>query len=848
MTPAKDDPAKRPAKADWLHGFAARLARVQMGAGTRLLVLVSVISALLLPVALRLRMNSDFSALLPSDATSVLDRKALSERLGISSTLTIAVQHDRREVALDATERLATLLVESRPEDVSRVESGLRDFQEFVSDRRAMYLELPVLKQLRDDLELRYEADKAKSSVLSLGLEDEIEAPSWKEIEERVKNAVKAKSDGVPVYERGLFSHPDRPLALLFVRTTIDSGDLKRTDAVVDWINRAHTKLKSNKEFAGVRIDLGGDLMDASYETRSLARQMALATIATLLLVLLSVYFFFRSFRSLPILALVLVPPVVATFAFAAVTVEYLNTSTAFLMSIVIGNGINPSIMWLARYREERRLGQSQAEAVRLTHIGTFRPTMAASFAAAFAYGSLMITDFRGFRDFGIVGGLGMVLCWCAAIGFMPLLATRLESKRIRKEETVRRENPYGPLFVTLALRKPRLVLALGLLTTVIATGLTARFIMNGPVEYDFRKLISIRDPDNRIQWVNDRQREVVTGTQSGNALAILLPTREDVPKVVADLERKREAEPGILGQVRSIDALLPTQQEEKLPIVADIRTVLLKAVRFASKEDADRLKEFIPPEDLKVATISDLPKDVKATFTERDGTVGRLIFSERAPGTSAWDARYWSKWTDAVRVIRTSDGERPPSTGTPMIFSDVLRSVTHDAPRAFALAGLATIFLILISIRGRVGQMATLFSLLLGLLWMVGGMSILNIRLHFLNLLAFPIALGNGVDYAVNVVQRYNAELAQGQSAQASAAVAVRETGGAVVLCSLTTIIGYLSIHISDNQALRSFAAAMAIAETTCVITAVILLPAWLASRSKKVRATESSMRSATA
>ena len=63
-----------------------------------------------------------------------------------------------------------------------------------------------------------------------------------------------------------------------------------------------------------------------------------------------------------------------------------------------------------------------------------------------------------------------------------------------------------------------------------------------------------------------------------------------------------------------------------------------------------------------------------------------------------------------------------------------------------------------------------------------------------------------------------------------------MRETGGAVVLCSLTTIIGYLSIHISDNQALRSFAAAMALAETTCVITAVVLLPAWLSSRSKAI------------
>lgn len=832
MTPPSPETPQLHSKEDWLIGLSARLARVQTGAGGRLLVLACFVSALLLPVALRLQMNGDFSALLPSDATSVVDQKVLSERLGITSTLTIAVEHERRDIALEATERLAALLSDDRPKDVSRLESGVRDFQDFVSDRRAMYLELPELIRLRDDLKLRYEADKAESPAFSLGLEDKIDAPSWKEIEERVRVAAEKKSANAPSYERGLFSHPELPLALLFVRTTIEGGDLARTDAVVAWIHGAHAKLIANKEFAGVRIDLGGNLMDVSYETRSLARQMAMATVATLLLVLASVYFFFRSFRSLPILALVLVPPVVATFAFAAVTVEYLNTSTAFLMSIVVGNGINPSIMWLARYHEERRLGHSQLEAVKRTHVGTFRATMAASFAAAFAYGSLTITDFRGFRDFGIVGGLGMVLCWCAAIGFLPLLATRMERSSV-KEGIAHRENPYGPLFVALALSRPRLVLTIGALTTVMALGLTARFIIKGPIEYDFRKVISIRDPDNRIQWVNDRQHEVVTGTQAGNALAILLPTREDVPKVVADLKRAREAQPGLFGEVRSLAALLPSQQTEKLPIVQDIRSILLKAMRFASAEDAERLRKFIPPENLEVATILDLPEDVRSTFTERDGTVGRLIFSERAPGTSSWDARYWSKWTAAVREIRSSDGTRPPSAGTPMIFSDVLESVTHDAPRAFALAGLATVLLILISIRGRVGQAAILCSLILGMLWMVGGLSILGIRLHFLNLLAFPIALGNGVDYSVNVVQRYNAELSRGQSAQVSAAVAVRETGGAVVLCSLTTIIGYLSIHISDNQALRSFAAAMALAETTCVITAVVLLPAWLGSRS---------------
>jgi predicted RND superfamily exporter protein len=59
-------------------------------------------------------------------------------------------------------------------------------------------------------------------------------------------------------------------------------------------------------------------------------------------------------------------------------------------------------------------------------------------------------------------------------------------------------------------------------------------------------------------------------------------------------------------------------------------------------------------------------------------------------------------------------------------------------------------------------------------------------------------------------------------------------ETGGAVILCSLTTIWGYLSLLSSDNQALRSFGKLAALGELTCLTAAVLVLPglATLSSR----------------
>jgi predicted RND superfamily exporter protein len=109
----------------------------------------------------------------------------------------------------------------------------------------------------------------------------------------------------------------------------------------------------------------------------------------------------------------------------------------------------------------------------------------------------------------------------------------------------------------------------------------------------------------------------------------------------------------------------------------------------------------------------------------------------------------------------------------------------------------------------------------------MAGAMAALQIKLNFLNFVAFPIAFGIGVDYSVNVLKRYLWELEHGTAREESVRLAISETGGAVALCSLTTIIGYSSLYVSANRALNTFGASATLSEITNLITAGIAMPA---------------------
>jgi len=86
----------------------------------------------------------------------------------------------------------------------------------------------------------------------------------------------------------------------------------------------------------------------------------------------------------------------------------------AFLGSVIVGNGVNFGIILLARYVEERRLG-SRGSLARGRDLGLAQRTVVAALAAATAYGSLMLTQFRGFHQFGVIGAVGMVACWAMA-------------------------------------------------------------------------------------------------------------------------------------------------------------------------------------------------------------------------------------------------------------------------------------------------------------------------------------------------------------------------------------------------------------------------------------------------
>jgi predicted RND superfamily exporter protein len=837
-----------------------RIARSQTKRPVAWLLAAVLLAVASLPFVAKLKLNSNWVAMLPETKESVRDLELTQKRVGGLNELSVLVQgSDQAQLIAFAKALVPRLEALEGKERVFAVEWNIAEYEDFVYSHRQLYAKLDDLREIRDELSARLDYERLKHNPLYVSLEDPPEEPQA--LIDRMQKKSEEGRQKLARYPEGFYVHPKGDLLALFVRTDIGGGDAESTSQLIATIEREVKALDPSKYGKDITVEYAGSLMAALEEHRAIREELTLSTVLTSIAVLLVVLLFFRKFRAPFLLGSGVAIPTLITFAFARLTVEELNTSTAFLGSIVLGNGVNTHVIWLARYFEERRNGVLPERALLATHIGTFRSTLAAQSTAALSYGSLILTDFRGFRDFGIIASAGMLICWFSAYTILPPATALSERARpLRFAPRTKTGTIYGRIFWALAEGAPRTMVIISILATIVSTAFVYHAVVNDPIEYDFRKLKSVREESSRISLLNKRVNELMPAGGEGNAVALLVPKREDTAPLVAELIERRDKQGAPYGAVRSIDDLLPADQLPKLPVLAEIRQLLLDARQYADDEEIKKIDEHVPPADIKVLGDADLPESVARRFTERDGTRGRIIFvinQKQLPngkkGPSVWDGRYLIAWSDALRNLRLPDGTRPPLAGRAPVFADMVEAVLEDGPIAvFASLGM-TIALLSIAFRRMRERLASLGSLMLGVLWMAGTMAASGMKLNFLNFVAFPITFGNGADYSVNVMQRFVQEQQEPTASdgavsspeparpgetrmQRAIRIAVQESGGAVILCSMTTVIGYTSLHVSGNKALNSFGAAMAISEITCLLNAVVMLPAilWLLGRKK--------------
>jgi uncharacterized protein len=771
-------------------------------------------------------LRSNLEELLPDTAPSVVAARELGPRLHSITTLSVVLEGRDGDGLERLADAIAARLRALPPGLVESVEYKTDQQLAFLKRYGGLYLAPEDIREIQARLDRRIAWEKQQANPL-IHMLDEDEpreaAPplDFSDIEQKYGGGAGTLASQ---FRNGYFQTPDGRVLVLLVRPPESSTGLDANKRLLDRV-RAEVEAVNPRSFdPAVVVGYAGEVTDVVEEQQALVEDLASSTVLVLVLVLLVLWIYFRRWTAILAISGALAAGCTLTFGLAYFLIGHLNANTAFLGSIVVGNGINVSIIITARFLEERRRATPVDRAILLAWRDTFAATFVAAFAAGLSYFSLSVTAFRGFNQFGIIGGIGMALCWVTAYLLMPPLLVALD-RRSRRAAPPPHRPVLGTLVCGLLSRRLRAVRVASAVLAVAAVAAIAAY-RHDPIEYDLSKLRASRsERSGSIHWgkkVDEVFRAYLT------PIVVWAETPGELRRVVAGIEAKRRALGGQdpIREVRTLDDVVPPDQAQKLPLLQKLRATLTDA-RLALLEPKlrEQALSFRPPADLRPFGLADLPRQVALPLTERDGTAGRVaLVYPRSLGVLDPDKLH--RITELVRGSIRDSGARAQAVGQSLLFQDIASAIWRDGPRATVVAFVLVCALIAVVFRRLRPAGQVIGALCLGVLWLVGAAAATRVRINFLNFVTLPITFGIGADYAVNIVQRYRME------GSGSLGRVLRETGGAVALCSATTIIGYASLLVADNRALRGFGLLASLGEVSCLAAALLALPAFMVTR----------------
>jgi predicted RND superfamily exporter protein len=797
-------------------------------AHSRLLMIVAVLLAVVCGVRTVLtyaNLKSDLEELLPAAAPSVLALEQARARLPGLRHLGVVVDAGKAENIEPALRFLSDLeqRIAAYPKNaVALVRSGIKAEREFL-ETYALQLGDPAdVRMLREAVEARrrWEISRALGGDLLDADEDPPPAIPLQALIDKYT----ARQGSVPRFLNDRFASEDRLTAVLVVQTASEAAGFTADEALLDRIAADTKALGFPDSYApGMRLGYAGDVASRVEETRGLVADLGLSSAVVFALVLAVIYWFYRSWAAWPVLLIPVLFGALYTFGVVALPpleIRYLNSNTAFLASIIVGNGINSGVILLARMQEELRAGRSVREAIETALEETWKPTLAAALAAGAAYGSLILTDTRGFKQFGWIGGLGMPICWVATYVLGPILMRHWGAALGRHAREA-----GGPglaeRLATVVVSRPRWVLATsGLLFVLSIVGMAQR--RSDWLETDFSRL---RRADSFVSGERYWGKRMDATLQRYLTPTVILTDSAEQADAVAHAAREMAASgraAGLIASVRSAADVLPATRQQALEEARKLANALTPSMRAALPPDQRALVErFLSEKGLTPVTPADVPPALAAGLMDRDGRFDRnvLIFPKLSADT--WKMGHLAEFTRDVRQLVDSTSPNAAVTGHLLVSNDIIDAMRRDGPRATAIALGVTLLVVLLAFRSWELSALAMGSLGIGVVLMLGFGAWVGQRLNFTNFIALPITFGIAADYSINVLKR--------SQSSGNPWEAVAHTGGAVALCSMTTVIGFGSLLVAQNGALFSFGELAVTGEVACLITAVLVVPAYL-------------------
>ncbi|HKV08667.1 MAG TPA: MMPL family transporter [Thermoanaerobaculia bacterium] len=197
------------------------------------------------------------------------------------------------------------------------------------------------------------------------------------------------------------------------------------------------------------------------------------------------------------------------------------------------------------------------------------------------------------------------------------------------------------------------------------------------------------------------------------------------------------------------------------------------------------------------------------ASFKAKDGRLAVYAY----PNGNVWDPAFESRFLAQMRAID------PHVTGMPVLGRFMIDLSKRALLVTAALSALVIVVLVLLDLKKPLWSALALLPTVLSVAATLASMRLLGLDFNPLNVMALPVILGTVVDAGAHVVHRFREERGDLDRTLAG-------SGAAVLLCVLTTIVGFGALIFTTHRGLASFGIILTLGSTWSMLFSLYVLP----------------------
>jgi len=268
-----------------------------------------------------------------------------------------------------------------------------------------------------------------------------------------------------------------------------------------------------------------------------------------------------------------------------------------------------------------------------------------------------------------------------------------------------------------------------------------------------------------------------------------------------------------IIRQLRDVQGLIGQMDVES----ASLNLEALRAALAALDSNLNQVRDLPPVEELLRDVLLAYPEALRARSLTSDG---RFVIQARV-------SREVFDGDNMERFNRFAASFSDDYFGMPLVVEKLEGYMKRDFYLSTGIALLVIIVIVWGSLRGWMRALLATTPLVLGYIWMLGGMRLMDMDFNFLSITISPLLIGIGVDNGIHIIHRTMEEKLR--RPEGSIERGVGATAISVIVTSLTTMLVFASLLLARTPGLRMLGASALLGIGFALLFSLLFLPAAL-------------------